>query len=690
MLASKLPALFRMSAAKYLFPSVSTTRSGVANRSLKRRFRTILVLAADVGAAALSLKLALYLRLEPQHAEGVLASFPPAIPLFALFAAAIFLALGTYRRTWRFASSNDMLILVPVCGLTIGLYYIALVAIGQAEWMPRSTPFIQWLVLLALLAGMRMGRRLIGDFLRGAVRPPAPCLPVTDQSRPTLIAGPAEQVDLLLRQLEHPGKRSFRPVGILDHRGALSAIRVRGVPVVGCESELKEIVERLEARGMRPKCLLYADRMERLRSPAMVRLVTDAQALGLDVGCLQQPVGYDPSPGSSPDFRYLNPTDLLGRPQTSLAIDPVARAISGRCVLVTGAGGTIGRELARQIASLGPSKLLLLDSNEFNLYDVDIELGENHPSVPRVPLLCSIRQRAQLMRVFRDHRPQLVFHAAALKHVPLVEAHPSAGIQTNVLGTRNVADAVRRYGALAMVQVSTDKAVNPVGFMGVTKRLGELYCQALDVAEQDSPNAPRFMTVRFGNVLGSSGSLIPLFQRQLSRGGPLTVTHPEIERFFMTVHEAVQLVLHGAARGLQQGSKRGRIFVLDMGEPIRVMEIARRMIRLAGLEPDADVKIDIVGLRPGEKLFEELFDEEEERLPAAMSGIMEAESRPLPLPLLNEVFDAMGKASARGDDAACREMARELLRATRREQQAIISFGPRQAALVPQLSAALN
>ncbi|RSU36205.1 UDP-N-acetylglucosamine 4,6-dehydratase family protein, partial [Sphingomonas koreensis] len=361
-----------------------------------------------------------------------------------------------------------------------------------------------------------------------------------------------------------------------------------------------------------------------------------------------------------------------------------ARLSGGVRILVTGAGGTIGRELARQIAEHGPARLILLDANEFNLYDADLEMRESHPQVSCTPVLCSIRQRRQLMQVFAEHRPELVFHAAALKHVPLVEMHPAAGVQTNVLGTRNVADAARFYGALAMVQVSTDKAVNPVGFMGVTKRLGEFYCQALDLAGRGDPGAPRFITVRFGNVLGSSGSLIPLFQRQLSRGGPLTVTHPEIERFFMTVHEAVQLILQSASRGLRDGMRHGRIFVLDMGEPIRVIDIARRMIRLAGLDPEIDVGIDIIGLRPGEKLYEELFDAEESRLPSSIPGVFEAEPRPIPLRTLNKTFDALERASDEADDAACVAIATGLLDRRRASVADIAVVGARRPAIMAQ------
>jgi len=433
------------------------------------------------------------------------------------------------------------------------------------------------------------------------------------------------------------------------------------------------VIGSLTAKNARPECLIFAGPVERLQRMAMVDIIAQAQSLELEIAYRPGFAGFAPEAGASLDFRFLNVADLLGRPQAALDSRAVTSMITGRRVLVTGAGGTIGRELVRQIAEFAPAQLVLLDANEFNLYDVDLEMRESHPQVARIPVLCSIRQRRQLMQVFAEHRPELVFHAAALKHVPLVEMHPAAGIQTNVLGTRNVADAARRHGVLAMVQVSTDKAVNPVGFMGVTKRLGEFYCQALDLAGRGDPGAPRFITVRFGNVLGSSGSLIPLFQRQLSRGGPLTVTHPEIERFFMTVHEAVQLILQSASRGLRDGMCHGRIFVLDMGEPIRVIDIARRMIRLAGLDPEIDVGIDIIGLRPGEKLYEELFDTEEARLPSSIPGVFEAEPRPIPLAALNKAFDALERASEEADDDACLAIATGLLN--------------RKQALVPELSA---
>jgi len=298
---------------------------------------------------------------------------------------------------------------------------------------------------------------------------------------------------------------------------------------------------------------------------------------------------------------------------------------------VTGAGGTIGSELARQVAALGPEQLLLVDNGEYALWQIDLELAETHPSVPRQSLLADIRDESRVRAVFEQCRPELVFHAAALKHVPMVEDNPLEGLLTNVAGTRHVADAARAVGALAMVLISTDKAVNPTSVMGASKRLAEMYCQALDIAARATGQGMACVTVRFGNVLGSTGSVVPLFQRQLARGGPLTVTHPDMQRYFMTVREAVGLVLQASV--LRTGGaelpsgEEGGIFVLDMGKPVKIVDLARQMIRLAGLQPDSDVEIRFTGLRPGEKLFEELFHGKEPPVPTGHPGLLMASPR---------------------------------------------------------------
>ena len=346
--------------------------------------------------------------------------------------------------------------------------------------------------------------------------------------------------------------------------------------------------------------------------------------------------------------------DLLNRPQVPLDRDGMARLIQGRRVIVTGAGGTIGSELARQVAAFGPEMLILLDNGEYALWQIDLELAETHPSVPRHALLADIRDEARIRAVFEAVRPELVFHAAALKHVPMVEDNPLEGLLTNVAGTRHVADAARAVGVRAMVLISTDKAVNPTSVMGASKRLAEMYCQALDIAARTAGQGMACITVRFGNVLGSTGSVVPLFQRQLARGGPLTVTHPDMQRYFMTVREAVGLVLQASV--LRVGGaelpagEQGGIFVLDMGKPVKIVDLARQIIRLAGLQPDADVEIRFTGLRPGEKLYEELFHGKEPPAPIGHPGLLMATPRTADPALVGRAIDEIA-AACRGGQA---------------------------------------
>lgn len=648
----------------------------------QKNFRGIVVLVLDACATALSIFIALYLRVGSYASQKMIDGLTEAMLVSLVSSAAIFYMLGLHRRIWRYTSVSDILRVAEAITLAIAFLIIILLLTGRAGWMPRSLPLIQWFVLIVLMGGARVSRRLLFEFTRAAPRWPQGEQAGRSEKR-ALLVGSSDRVDMVLRLLEANPDAGFKPVGILCSEGAQIHLRVRGVPVMGSIDLLEHVVKQLETRGARPEYLITADEAGSLHGPAMVRVVTEAESLGLKVACLPKLAESAGAAQGDLDLRFINVAELLGRPQARLEVGVVERAIADRRVLVTGAGGTIGRELVRQIAAFGPRQLILLESCEFNLYDVDLELRENYPHLERVPVLCSVRQRRQVMQVFADHRPDLVFHAAALKHVPLVEQHPCAGVQTNVLGTRNVADAALRYHVRAMIQVSTDKAVNPVGMMGATKRLGELYCQALDLEGQLSGDSPRFLTVRFGNVLGSSGSLIPLFQHQLSRGKSLTVTHPDIRRYFMTVHEAVQLILQSTARGLEGEIRRGRIFVLDMGEPIKIMDIARRMLRLAGLDPDRDGMIDVIGLRPGEKLYEELFDAEERRLPSTVEGLFEAEPMPIALGVLKDRFDALAAAALDNDAEAVRAIIAALLR-----QESVVA--PRSPGFIaaPALAAA--
>jgi O-antigen biosynthesis protein WbqV len=322
--------------------------------------------------------------------------------------------------------------------------------------------------------------------------------------------------------------------------------------------------------------------------------------------------------------------------------------IAGRRVLVTGAGGSIGGELVRQIAEGSPAELTLVENSEFALYSIDLEIAEKYPTLKKTPILADVRDAARIEKVMADARPELVFHAAALKHVPMVEANKLEGVTTNAIGTRIVADACVKHGVSLMVLISTDKAVNPTNVMGATKRVAESYCQALDAA---SAGGTCFVTVRFGNVLGSTGSVVPLFQRLLAAGGPLTVTHPDMTRYFMTIREAVELVLQASAfRFGHPELHRGRIFVLDMGEPVKIVHLARQMIRLAGLRPDQDIQIAFTGIRPGEKLFEEIFHGAEAPVPTEMEGVLEATIRAGDLTTITDALAAMADAGEKADE----------------------------------------
>jgi FlaA1/EpsC-like NDP-sugar epimerase len=338
---------------------------------------------------------------------------------------------------------------------------------------------------------------------------------------------------------------------------------------------------------------------------------------------------------SSSQLRPLTIEDLLGREAIQLDTEAIAGYIKNKSVLVTGGGGSIGSELCRQIAGMQPSRLIIFDHGEFNLYAIDHELKQNCPGLKLIAVLGDVKNRDRVNWVFKKFRPDVVFHAAAYKHVPMVERNPAEGISNNVVGTRMVADAADRYGVKKFVQVSTDKAVNPANVMGATKRIGELYCQNLDKRSKTG-----FITTRFGNVLGSAGSVVPLFQQQIENGGPVTVTHPEITRYFMTIPEAVSLILQAGAMG-----KGGEIFVLDMGDPVLIRELAEQMITLSGLRPGRDIEIIYTGLRPGEKLYEEVLHESEGLQPTSHEKLLLARSRHVDWEWLMEELEKLERAA---------------------------------------------
>lgn len=627
-------------------------RSGIASAFLWKkiiRLTGVMILDLTAIAGALFLLLPLLQDLIQRQAD------PKTLPLLVLAgstgAVAILLVSGLYRRNWRFTSLADCFVLTFNIAIVIGLLWTAI-------WLlfPPSDPgkflilaSLHFCLSLLIMQVMRLLRRAVVHLPSFALVRDASSSAIADREKVVLV-GRADWVETVIRTTHADRNSPIAVVGSLLPEADGPIAQIRGVPVLGFPENLMSAVHRLEERKRRPDMIIMCDDAINLSPRDVASITRRTQDLGIKIVRVGDDWGHLLGRTNQPALDKLSPADLLGRQEFELREAAISKQVAGETILVTGAGGTIGGELVRQLAGFNPAKLVLLDHCEFNLYTIERQIRETFPEVPLAVSLCDVRALSAVRRVFERHQPAIVYHAAAIKHVPLAEANPCAGAHTNIIGTKNVADAVCEFGARAMVQVSTDKAVNPVGIMGATKRVGELYAQSLDLCGVDDPDAPRFITTRFGNVLGSSGSVVPLFKSQLLAGGPLTVTHPEMKRFFMTVREAVQLILQSSSRALQDGTPRGRIMVLDMGEPVKIVDLAKRMIRLHGLEPDVDIEIKFTGLRPGEKLFEELFDTCEVQQASSIPGIIEAQSHPIPLPLITRAIEQIGIEIEKGND----------------------------------------
>ena len=516
------------------------------------------------------------------------------------------------QQYWRFSGIEDLVGVAGGSVLSAGLFALVWIITGYP--LPTPTfPIVHALTLVVFLGVPRVFYRLSRGRLRGAGQ----------AVQSVLLVGAGEGADSFLRALATEREPQLRVIGLLSLGRHQTGRRMQGRPILGGVSELRRVLERLGAADRLPDALVVTE--AKLAGSRMGYLLEEAQRQGIPVRQAPRPTELREAGGIT--LKPVALEDLLNRPQVRLDRDGMARLVRGRRVLVTGAGGTIGSELARQVAALAPAELTLLDNGEYSLWQIDLELSESFASVPRRAVIADVRDESRLQAAFAAAQPELVFHAAALKHVPMVEANPGEGLLTNAGGTRAVVDAAAAVGAAATVLISTDKAVNPSSLMGASKRLAEMYCQSFDDQARER-GGMRCVTVRFGNVLGSTGSVVPLFRRQLERGGPLTVTHPDMQRYFMTVREAVSLVLQATVVGVEEGAlQEGGIFVLDMGKPVKIVDLARQMIRLAGLRPDLDVPIQFTGLRPGEKLFEELFHGEEPPVPTGHPGLLMAAPR---------------------------------------------------------------
>jgi len=609
---------------------------------------TRLAFLHDLLMAALSFVISLYLRVGDLTWWYLQNYLWPAFLLFMAVAGFVFLWMRTGRGVWRHIAMVDLLTLAKAVTLVMLIFLPVLFFFTRLDQLPRSMLVINWFVLTALLGGPRILYRLLKDRRLDLTLAKA-----GHRRVPVLLVGAGDGAEMFIRAMQYEPQAHYQVVGIVDEKGTRVGRDIHGVPVLGGPDALAEIVERCAKRSRRPERLILTK--DNLEAELMRDLFARADALGLTLARVPRITDLRSELSDRLETRPIAIEDLLGRPQTVLDRAGMKALIAGRRVLVTGAGGTIGGELVRQIAALAPAHLALVDNGEYQLYRIEQELGEEHPHLSHSTVLADVRDAERMTRLFVAEKPELVFHAAALKHVPMVEHNACEGVLTNLVGTRNVADASNAAGVAAMVLISTDKAVNPASVMGATKRAAECYCQARDILAGVSGRT-RYITVRFGNVLGSTGSVVPLFQHQIERGGPLTVTHPEIKRYFMTVREAVELVLQAAALGARDGVEAGKIFVLDMGEPVRILDLARQMIRLAGLVPDKDIEIVITGLRPGEKLYEELLHETEHLVPTRCQGILLAAPRTADLALIARAIDEAGDAAASGREDQLRKL----------------------------------
>ncbi|GIL41760.1 polysaccharide biosynthesis protein CapD [Rhodospirillales bacterium TMPK1] len=549
--------------------------------------------------ATIAYPAALYLRVGDGMFDRWYGALEAGWPLWVAIAAVSFLASRLYRGVWRYASLQDLWAVTQAVTIAVLAFVPALFLVNRLEALPRSVPLILGLLLLVLLGGPRFLYRVAKDRRMDRKR--------AAQRIPVLLIGAGDGAELFIRAMQNDPLAPYEPVGVIDDLGRRVGRDIHGVRVLGTASDLERVARDLGDKGKAPQRLIVTRVNAPIEGPVLRELFDAADRLGMTLARMPSLADLDESNGENRiKLRPIAIEDLLGRPQVLHDEEAVRGLVKGKRVLITGAGGTIGSELCRQLANFGPAKMALLENGEFNLYAIEMELAERPDAPVLTPWLADVRDAARLKQIFETERPELVFHAAALKHVPLVESNPAEGVLTNIIGSRNVADAARAIGARAMVQISTDKAVRPSSIMGACKRVAEEYCQSLDL---DSDT--RFVTVRFGNVLGSTGSVVPRFEQQLAKGGPITVTHPDVERYFMTCREAVQLVLQASAYGVTHTERRGRILVLDMGEPVKIVDLARRMILLAGLRPDRDIRIEFTGLRPGEKLSERLFNDAE-------------------------------------------------------------------------------
>ena len=618
--------------------------------------RQVLIVLHDLLATMAAIVVTFLMRFEGAALTERLRGLERFLPFFLLYAAVVYFIFGMHRNKWRFTSIPDLYNLFRASTvLAISLlaldYVLVAPNIYGTFFFGKVTILLYWFLQMFFLGGLRVVYRYF-HYARTLQR-----VKVADAT-PTLILGRAADAEVLLRGIESGAVKKIWPVGVLSPSAADRGQSIRGIPVLGDIDDLEGVVADLESRGDRVRRLVLAPSALALEARPEAILMR-ARRLGLNMS--QMPSLE--TGGSAVQLSPVAVEDLLLRPSVKIDYRRLEDFVSGKAVVVTGGGGSIGSEICDRVVIFGAARLLVIEHSEPALHAVMEALKGKQSAAEIVGRIADIRDRQRIMSLVGQFRPDIVFHAAALKHVPMLEQDWDEGIKTNVFGSINVADAASAAGATAMVMISTDKAIEPVSVLGATKRLAEMYCQALDdeFSRHATPGHQpmRLISVRFGNVLASNGSVVPKFKAQIEAGGPVTVTHPDMVRYFMTIREACDLVVTAATHALGNHADDVSVYVLNMGQPVKIVDLAERIIRLSGLEPGRDIQISYTGIRPGERLNEILFARGEETSEIGVPGIVAAKPVRPPLDAIRAWVATLEQGVARGERAAIYNVLRD-------------------------------
>ena len=618
-------------------------------------WRNLLIALHDATMTAVAVIASFFLRFQGQEFLDRLPLLVMILPYFVGFSVLVCYSFNLTTTKWRFISLPDLLnILRAATVLTMALLVLDYIFLAPKIYGPfffgKTTMVIYWFLEVSFLSGLRLAYRY---FRYTRTRNRAKAL----DASPTLLIGRSADAEVFLRAIESGAVKKLWPVGLLSPSSADRGQSIRGIPVLGALDDLEDVVNDFNEHEKPVRHLvLMPSAFEPGSQPDSVLM--RGRKLGLNVSRL-------PSLEESREMPRLTPVaveDLLLRPSEAIDYERLVVFVRNKSIVVTGGGGSIGSEICDRVVTFGAGRLLIVENSEPALYAVMESLATKNPTAVIEGRIADIRDRDRMLRLLGEFKPDIVFHAAALKHVPILERDWSEGVKTNIFGSVNVADAAFASGAEAMVMISTDKAIEPVSMLGLTKRFAEMYCQALDreLASRAQGNAPmRLISVRFGNVLASNGSVVPKFKAQIEAGGPVTVTHPDMVRYFMTIREACDLVITAASHAMTPVRPDVSVYVLNMGQPVKIVDLAERMIRLSGLQPYRDVDIVFTGIRPGERLNEILFAKEEPTIDIGLSGILAAKPNEPPMDTLRNWIATLTEAVAKEDRPTIRSVLKD-------------------------------